>query len=117
MKTLIAAGLAASALMATTAASAKPVYPVDYHHRVHHAVVLRGPIAYRHEFWIAPIHARAVVYREGYIRPGFYTTAYPVRGYRFGYHHAFHHAYVWRHGPIRHHIAWRGAYAGEHRPV
>ena len=117
MKTLIAAGLAASALIATTAASANPVYPVINHHPVHRAVMLGGPIAYRHEFRIAPIYARPVVYREGFARPGFYRTAYHVHGHRGVYYRGFHHAHVWRHGPFRHHNAWRGAYAGEHRPV
>ena len=60
MKTLIAAGLAASALAATSVASADTIYPVGFHHPVYHAVVIRAP----------------VVYRTGFARPGFYRAAY-----------------------------------------
>ncbi len=81
MKTLLAAGLAALALAATTAATADPIY-----HPVRHAAVLRAP----------------VVYRSGYVAPRLYSVDY-VRHY-----HRFHHRrHGWRvrlHGPVRHHI-------------
>ncbi len=48
MKTLIAAGLAALSLAATSVATADPIHPVEYHHPFHHAVVVRTPIVYVH---------------------------------------------------------------------
>jgi hypothetical protein len=113
MKTLIAAGLAASALAAGTAASA---YPIVYHHPYLHRVVMRGPIVYRGGIAIAPVYPRPVVYGGGFYRP-FYRTAYYAPGYRGVIYRAPYHAYGWGHGPVVHHIAWRGSYVGEHRPA
>jgi hypothetical protein len=117
MKTLIAAGLAASALAAATTASAIPVYRVDYHHPIHDAVAVRAPLAHRRHITIAPIFVRPVVFREGAFRPGFYRTAYYAHGYRGAFYRAPHQGYRWSHGRVVHHTSLRGAHAGEHRPA
>jgi hypothetical protein len=70
MKTLIAVGLAALSLAATSAASADPVHPAGHDRPVHHAVVLRTP----------------AVYRSGLDRPGYYVAAYR-HGHRGGRHY------------------------------
>ncbi len=104
MKTIIAAGLAALALAATSVAAAEPIHPVEFHYPARHAVVIRAPFAYR----------------SGFARPGFYRAAYYVHGHRGGFHTARRHRRGWGfrvRGPVHHHTAWRGAYGGEHRPV
>ena len=100
MKSLIAAGLAALALAATSVASADPIHPADDNHPVHEAVLTRSPI----------------VHQAGFDRPGFYRTAY-TRGHRGASHRGFRHHRMRIGGRRHHHIAWRGAYAGEHHPV
>jgi hypothetical protein len=87
MKTILAAGLAALALTATTVASADPIRAADDHRPLHRAVVVRAP----------------VVYRAGFARPGFYKATY-VRAYHHPYHHR-HHGAVRVRAPIHRHVA------------
>jgi hypothetical protein len=89
MKTLIAAGLAALSLAATSVATADPVYAANDHHPARHAVIVRAP----------------VVYRSGFDRPGFYRAAY-MHGRRGAYHHARrHHRGFHIRRPFHRHIA------------
>lgn len=89
MKTLFAAGLAASIMAVATVAGAHPYASGLYDHPVRHAVIFRTPVVYR-----API-----------FRTGVHHATFLVWGRRPYAHRDVHPA------------IWRGAYVGEHRPL
>jgi hypothetical protein len=97
MKTLIAAGLAASVLASGAAASAEPVVVEHFHHGVPHGVVMMVPPA-------GPVIHHRIVYGPVYPAPGY------VGGYRYGYGYGYDHGYGWRyrdHDFRRDHDGWR----------
>jgi hypothetical protein len=81
MKILIAAGLAAMALAATSVATAAPVYAVHYDRSTADVVATPTP----------------AIYQPGLASPGVYKADYYAHGRRGAHHHRRHH----RHG--RHH--------------
>ena len=107
MKTLIAIGLAATALaagtVAATSASAAPAAcgTIAYHHPIVRHVV--HPVVYRRDHGYAPRPIAAAYLAP----PAYYGPAYePV-----AYYPAPYHGYGWRGWGYRDHDGWRGGMA------